>query len=87
MVLTTPEKSRPGIKGRFRVLVFPTAHLPIRRVDAVGNDIDDDLARTDYGTWKIAVLEDFRSTVPFNESCLHFTFTPTVVRTPSLLVE
>jgi hypothetical protein len=67
------------------VLVFPQAHLPIRRVDAGGNDIDDDLARTDYRTWKIAVLEDFRSTVPFNESCFHFTFTPTVVRTPRLV--
>ena len=60
------------------MLVFTEAHLPIGRVHAGGNDVDDNLAQTDYRIREIAVLEDFRSTVPFNESCLHFTFTPAI---------
>ena len=48
----------------------------VQRIE-LGN-IDDNLARTDYRIREIAVLEDFRSTVPFNESCLHFTFTPAI---------
>ena len=41
-----PRKITSRDQGKFRVLVFAEADLPIRRVDTRGSDVDDNFART-----------------------------------------
>src|SRR5262249_51339587 len=53
------------------MLVFAEAYLPIRRVDARSDNIDNNLARTGHRIGKLAVLKHVRSAVACNESCLH----------------
>src|SRR5262245_19681925 len=83
-----PRKIASRDQGKFRVLVFAEADLPIRRVDARGSDVDENFARAGYRIGQMAVLQDLRSTEPFNKRCLHFTSTSAIRtgcfdRTPS----
>src|SRR5262245_25457596 len=66
-----PGKIAPWDQRKLRMLVFAEAYLPIRRVDARSDNIDDNLARTGRRIGKLAVLKHVRSTIAFNEGCFH----------------
>src|SRR5262245_19811760 len=66
-----PGKIAPWDQWKLRMLVFAEAHLPIRRVDARGENIDGNVARTSHRIGKLAVLEHVRSAILLNERCLH----------------
>src|SRR5215471_304259 len=57
--------------GKFHLLVVANAHLPIGAVDAGSDDIDHHLAWRGGRVGEIAVLQDLRPAVSFNESCFH----------------
>src|SRR5258708_14799816 len=46
---------------------FALTHLPVRAIDAGGDDIDHDLAGCRHGIRHLAELQNFRSAVPFDE--------------------
>ena len=50
---------------------FALAHLPVRAIDAGGDDIDHDLAGCRYGIRHIAEFQNIRPAVPFDEGCFH----------------
>jgi len=58
---------------------FSLAHLPIRAVDAGGDNIDHDLAGRGHGIGHIAEFQDIRPAVPFDEGCFHWD-SPLLVR-------
>jgi hypothetical protein len=51
---------------------FALTHLPIRAIDAGGDDIDHNLAGCSHGIRHLAELQNFRSAVPFDEGSFHW---------------
>jgi hypothetical protein len=66
-------KIPPQHIGELRLAIVADAHLPIGAVDAGGVDVDDHLARCGDRVGEIAILQDFRPAVAFNECSLHRT--------------
>ncbi len=58
--------------GEFRKLArFALAHLPVRAVDAGGDNIDHDLAGCGHRIRHLAEFQNFRSAVSFDEGSFH----------------
>src|SRR5882757_684470 len=57
---------KPGKQARFTL-----THLPVRAIDAGGDDIDHDLARCRHRIRHLAELQNFRPAMSFDEGSFH----------------